>query len=82
MDGDETPQVSMSHTGTAIFNLPVPLGIQPGTFGGLSWLRYPLCSRSLPDANTGRSCRPGHECPQKTAGVRYCPPGTIRPGRI
>ena len=35
MDGDETPQLSTSHTGMAIFNLPVPLGIQPGTFGGL-----------------------------------------------
>ena len=30
--GDETPQVSTSHTGTAILKLPVPLGIQPGTF--------------------------------------------------
>ena len=29
-----TPQVSTSHTGTAILNLPVPLGFQPGTFGG------------------------------------------------
>ena len=34
MDGDETPRVSTSHTGTAILNLPVPLGIQPHTFGG------------------------------------------------
>ena len=32
--GDETPQVSTSHTGTAILNLPVPLGVQPDTFGG------------------------------------------------
>ena len=34
VDGDETPRVSTSHTGTAILNLPVPLGVQPGTFGG------------------------------------------------
>lgn len=34
VDGDETPQVSTSHSGTAISNLPVPLGSQPGTFGG------------------------------------------------
>ena len=34
VDGDETPRVSTSHTGTAILNLPVPLGFQPGTFGG------------------------------------------------
>jgi hypothetical protein len=33
--GNETPQVSTSHTGTAILNLPVPLGVRPGTFGGL-----------------------------------------------
>ena len=51
MDGDETPQVSTSHTGTAIFNLPVPPGIQPGTFGGPL---APLCSRHPPDANTVR----------------------------
>ena len=51
MDGDETPQLSTSHTGMAIFNLPVPLGIQPGTFGGLL---APLCSRHPPDANTVR----------------------------
>jgi hypothetical protein len=31
---DETPQVSTSHSGTAILNLPVSLGSQPGTFGG------------------------------------------------
>ena len=34
VDGDDTPQVSTSHNGTAILNLPVPLGSQPGTFGG------------------------------------------------
>ena len=34
VDGDETPQVSTSRSGTAIVNLPVPLGSQPGTFGG------------------------------------------------
>jgi hypothetical protein len=34
VDGDETPRISTSHTGTAILNLPVPLGFQPGTFGG------------------------------------------------
>jgi len=34
VDGDETPQISTSHTETAILNLPVPLGFQPGTFGG------------------------------------------------
>jgi len=71
VDGDETPQVSTSHTGTAILNLPVPLGFQPGTFGGPLLAPYLLCSRSLPDANTGRPRRPGRECPQKTAGVRY-----------
>ena len=71
VDGDETPQVSTSHNGTAILNLPVPLGIQPGTFGGPLLARYPLCSRSTPDANTGGSLRPGRQCPQKTAGVRY-----------
>jgi len=27
---DETPRLSTSHTGTAILNLPVPLGVQPG----------------------------------------------------
>jgi hypothetical protein len=71
VDGDETPQVSTSHTGTAILNLPVPLGFQPGTFGGPLLAPYLLCSRSLPDANIGRPRRPGRECPQKTAGVRY-----------
>jgi hypothetical protein len=35
VNGDETPRVSTSHTGTAILNSPVPLGVQPGTFGGL-----------------------------------------------
>lgn len=34
VDGDETPQVSTPHSGTAILNLPVPLGVQPDTFGG------------------------------------------------
>src|SRR5436190_12154528 len=43
VDGDETPQVSTSHSGTAILNLPVPLGSQPGTFGGPLRLLYPLC---------------------------------------
>jgi hypothetical protein len=71
VDGDETPQVSTSHSGTAILNLPVPLGSQPGTFGGPLRLLYPLCGRCPPDANTGRSRRRGRECPQKTAGVRY-----------
>jgi hypothetical protein len=51
--------------------LPVPLGIQPGTFGGPLVAPYPLCSQSLPDANTGRSRRSARECPQKSAGVRY-----------
>jgi hypothetical protein len=50
----------------------------PAPSAALSWLRYPLCSRSPPDANTGRSRRPGRECPQKTADVRYCLPQTIR----
>jgi hypothetical protein len=79
VDGDETPRVSTSHTGMAILNLPVPLGSQPGTFGGPLLALYPLCSRCLPDANTSRSCRLGRECPQKTASVRYCPPQTIWP---
>ncbi len=71
VDGDETPRVSTSHTGTAILNLPVPLGIQPGTFGGPLLTPYPLCGQSSSDANTGRSRRRGRECPQKTVGVRY-----------
>ena len=34
VDGDEAPQLSTSYTGTAILNLPVLMGVQPGTFGG------------------------------------------------
>jgi hypothetical protein len=49
----------------------------PAPSAALSWLRYPLCSRGQPDANADRSCRPGRDCPRKTADVRYCPPQTV-----
>ena len=61
-------------TGTAIFVVPVPLSVQPGTFGSLPWLRCPLCNRSPPGANTACVPNLGPLCPQKTVGVRYCPP--------
>jgi len=70
VDGDETPRVSTSHTGTAILKSPVPLGIQPGTIGGpllapVSTVQpIPARRKHRPLASAGR------ECPQKAAGVR------------
>jgi hypothetical protein len=71
---DETPWVSTSQTGTAILNLPVPLGVQPGTIGGpllaLVFTVQPIPARRKyrPLASASR------ECPYKTAGVRTASP--------
>jgi hypothetical protein len=74
----EAPQVSTSHTGTAILRLPVPLGIQPGTLGG-HVLALVSTVQPIP---AGRKHRPFvsavSECPLKTAGVHYRPSQTIR----
>ena len=52
--------------------------LSPAPSAALSWLRYPLCSRCPPDANTGGSRPLGRESPQETAGVHYCPPQIIQ----
>ena len=82
VDGDETPQVSTSHTETAIFNLPVPLGIQPGTFGGpvlaLVSTVQPIHARRKHRQFVSAMSK----CPLKTAGVHYRPPPTIRLERM
>jgi hypothetical protein len=76
--GGEAPQVSTSHTGTAILRLPVPLGIQPGTFGGpvlalVSTVQPILAGRKHQPFVSALS-----ERPLKAASVHYRPSQTIR----
>jgi hypothetical protein len=79
VDGDETPQVRrVLYRDGDLDSLPVPLGVQPGIFGGPPWLRYPLCSRCPPDANTVRVST-ATQCVRKDVAVRYYLPTTVRP---